>query len=208
MEERGRLQAGRASNETAESEAGYRRQQKGMVQHRCRNRTGGIRRAHQTVSHLRQKRLGRVRQEHPGRHELRTPPTVGGILAWSKWLHHGVTFSNGSVCVRTGCALVGCSAAAFDSPLTCKAKQTVYKLGGVEATAKWFVTFAILRAAVLSAQQEVEPRVIGMWMLIAYVFLRVPSECLPLTRGDGLSDAGGRQSVCGLEEARLIVRLE
>ena len=119
------------------------------------------------------------------------PPTVDEILAWSTLFRCGATFANYVNYLRTGCALIGVSAAACADPSIKRAKVAIEKRRQFVRRERRFIqqrsVTQLIRATV---ENDEDP--FGMAILTTYVFLlRMPSECLPIE-----VHSGGRPDGC------------
>ena len=114
------------------------------------------------------------------------PPTVDAILLWSHTFRCVGTFSNYVGHLRTACLLADVAMPPADHPALQRAKTSVVKRMLHTPRQRLFIQRAMMRNMILSVEQNIETQSFAMLWLAAYIFLlRLPSEALPMVRGDG-----------------------
>lgn len=124
-----------------------------------------------------------------GPHHEICPPTLEGLLGWSRNFRCDRTFSNYCSYVRLGCEIGGFAIDVFSHPSLRRAKQAISKKGAFHARPKEFVRQEHIRQMLVLATDRPEYGNAALMFLITYIFLlRLPSECLPIVIGSGLYD--------------------
>ena len=110
------------------------------------------------------------------------PPSLGGLLAWSKMFRCSGTFGNYLAYVKLACELAKAPTEVFRADELRRAKTAIRKQGGFVSREKMFLRIDILesmRRRCLDGLMAVD---YAMLFLFSYVFLsRLPSEALPIT---------------------------
>ena len=141
------------------------------------------------------------------------PPTLEGVLAWSVLFRCSGTFQNYVGHLRLGCQLARVSTAALHDRAISRAASAIAKRGNFVPRPKQFVKLSLLRRMLKAVDKGgcSWTKADAMLFLTAYVFLlRVPSECLPITKIEGPPQAGRilGQSTLWVEEQRIVLRLK
>ena len=142
--------------------------------------------------------------------EIRLPPSVDDLLAWSVMFRSKDTFSNYLGYLRVGCMLEGVSVAAFSDPAIRRAKRAVAAGLQFRPREKLFVRSQTVADIIAGCSSDFGfDSNFAVLFLISYVFmLRLPSEALPMVRGsDGLSDHGQNQSTIFMDGDELCLKL-
>ena len=109
------------------------------------------------------------------------PPSLGGLLAWSKTFRSSDTFSNYISYVKLACELVGASTTVFSADELRRARMSIRKQGGFTSRKKMFLRMGVLERLTKKCVEGRAAVEFGMLYLVSYVFLlRLPSEALPI----------------------------
>ena len=104
------------------------------------------------------------------------------------------TFENYLGHARVGCLLAGKPDQVFDEPALRRAKVAIKKRLLFIPRERMFIRHPMLLKSLKHANEVPKWKLTVPWMLAAYVFMtRVPSECLPLTIGNGEVEFGKAQ---------------
>ena len=138
------------------------------------------------------------------------PPTVSGLLAWSRIFAVKTTYANYMYKLALACEMAGLSKDCFHHPSIIRAKRTISSLQG-PAKEKRGIRLELLERLVGLAHSD-NDKLSVLLNLVSYCFLlRVPSEGLPLEIGQqcDLSGplAGASQSCLVLMDDRIVLRL-
>ena len=119
------------------------------------------------------------------------PPQSEWLVAWSRLFRNWKTYEKCVCYVQFGCELLGLPVEVFGHPSIKRAKRSIL-LQQAPPQAKHFLRRHIVEKLVQLAKKEGDSRS-ALLYLMAYAFLlRVPSECLPATKGNnGLGQARG-----------------
>ena len=138
------------------------------------------------------------------------PPTVTGLLAWSRQFAVKGTFNNYLGKLALACEIGGVSRESFSHESIARAKRTIGSLSACPKP-KMAIRMAVLEKLISLATIEGDPQSVLLY-LISYCFmLRVPSEALPLevgARNSALMALGpGRHSCLALCGETMVLRL-
>ena len=133
--------------------------------------------------------------------------------AWSVLFRCVGTFQTYLGHLRLGCKLARVSTNALDDKAISRAASAIAKRGNFVPRPKQFVKADLLRRILAATEKSDCPWTKGnaMLFLATYVFsLRVPSECLPMTKLNGPPQAGVTLGQCTvwLEGDRIYLRLK
>jgi hypothetical protein len=137
------------------------------------------------------------------------PPSIDGLVAWSRLFRRAGTYSNYISCISLACDMVGvCSDACRSRPVK-RAKTALKKVEG-RPREKRFISRE-MTATLVSFTLKIDVSV-AMLYIFSYAFLlRVPSEGLPAEVGHvGDIDTPlppGRHSRLGMRGAELVLQL-
>ena len=119
------------------------------------------------------------------------PPTVDGLLLWSRTFAVKATFSNYLGKLRLVCEILRLSTASFDHRSLARAKATIQAVCSAPRL-KHFARRSTVAELVKLARMEGD-LASAMLYVVAYAFLlRVPSEALPLVLGGSGVVVGGK----------------
>jgi hypothetical protein len=137
------------------------------------------------------------------------PPTIEGLLSWSRLFRCSRTFANYVAKVRLACHIADVSATNVDDPAIACAKAAIRK-AEPPPMPKLFIKKPLLVRLWRAARLEGD-MVTACLYLMAYTFmLRVPSEALPLRVGSvGMSERPelGAHSACAIIDGSLVLCL-
>jgi len=109
------------------------------------------------------------------------PPTLEGLLAWSRLFRNKGTFCNYVSYVKLGCEVLGLSVDVFAHPSLARAKEAIKKRRLVMPRQQTWIGHDVLVRLLNLAADRPELDELAMIFLASYAFLlRVPSECLPM----------------------------
>ena len=109
------------------------------------------------------------------------PPTLEGLLAWSRLFRNKGTFCNYVSYVKLGCEVLGLSVDVFAHPSLARAKEAIKKRRLVMPRQQTWIGHDVLVRLLILAADRPELNELAMIFLASYAFLlRVPSECLPM----------------------------
>jgi hypothetical protein len=109
------------------------------------------------------------------------PPTLEGLLAWSRLFRNKGTFCNYVSYVKLGCEVLGLSVDVFAHPSLARAKEAIKKRRLVMPRQQTWIGHDVLVRLLNLAADRPELNELAMIFLASYAFLlRVPSECLPM----------------------------
>ena len=136
------------------------------------------------------------------------PPSVESLLAWSALFRCSRTFSNYLNYVRLGCDILGSSSAALDDKRLNRAKCAIEKRRLFVPRSRMFIRSSTLRDMFGLLPGDPSLKTALMMFLTCYCFLlRLPSECLPITKaGVGIRD--GEQAVLEVHETSISLKLD
>ena len=138
------------------------------------------------------------------------PPTVTGLLAWSRQFRVKGTYCNYLSKLALACEIAGVSRCAFSHPSIARAKRTI---GYIEATPRPKMAISLQLLENLVSLCVLEGDVLSVLLcIISYAFmLRVPSEALPLVIGKGCDSTKpleeGLHSRLSRYEDKMLLRL-
>ena len=114
--------------------------------------------------------------------ERELPPTVDGLLAWSRVFAVKGTFSNYMAKLSLACEIAGVSRKSFSHPSIARAKTTI---GSAQAPPKpkHGIRLPLLEKLVTLASMEQDSLSVLLYVLSYAFLLRVPSEGLPVVVG-------------------------
>ena len=114
------------------------------------------------------------------------PPTVAALVAWSLTFRCAGTYQNYLGFVRTVCLAKGLEMPEDKQQLVKRAGRALAKRNMFIQRKKMHIQKSMLRNMLLAVDLGAETRSFAMLWLTAYIFLlRLPSEALPMEKGDG-----------------------
>ena len=109
------------------------------------------------------------------------PPSLEGLLAWSRLFRNKGTFTNYLSYVKLGCEILNLPVAVFVHPSLNRAKEAIMKRRLVAPRMQTWIGHQLLLQMVQLGSVRSELQDLLMVFVAAYAFLlRVPSECLPM----------------------------
>ena len=109
------------------------------------------------------------------------PPTLEGLLAWSRLFRNKGTFCNYVSYVKLGCEIRGLPVDVFAHPSMARAKEAIRKRRLVMPRQPTWIGHDVLAQLIPKVIEHPELRELMMVFLASYAFLlRVPSECLTM----------------------------
>ena len=109
------------------------------------------------------------------------PPSLEGLLAWSRLFRSKGTFCNYVSYVKLGCEILNYPVGVFAHPSLKRAKEAILKRRLVEPRLQTWIGHELLVRLVRLGTSRSELHDLLMVFIAAYAFLlRVPSECLPM----------------------------
>ena len=109
------------------------------------------------------------------------PPTLDGLLQWSRLFRCHKTFGNYVAYVKLACEIVSAPVDVFSHPSVRRAKMAIEKRRLLAPRKPTWVRLAVLQRIMAAVDGRPELRQLSMVFLAAYVFLlRLPSEGLPM----------------------------
>lgn len=140
-----------------------------------------------------------------GRH---LPPTVNGLVAFSRIFRHPKTYTNYLLGIKLGCIAVGIEVGhIMADPLLKRAAAAVGRRAP-DSAEKRFITMPLLEMLAQVAVYEGDVTSAMLYILSYAFLLRVPSEALPLTVGEcEMALAHGRHSATQVGSDGITVKL-
>jgi len=121
-------------------------------------------------------------------HRKYFPPVREDLLAWSTLFRSRGTWGNYVNYLKTACMIVQESSAVFDDPAVRRTNRTIERNGNFVPRDRMWIRREVVERMIMLADQQPHLAQSALLFWITYVFLlRLPSEALPLTIGEGSS---------------------
>ena len=134
------------------------------------------------------------------------PPSLEGLLAWSRLFRSKGTFCNYVSYVKLGCEILNLSVAVFAHPSLKRAKVAILKRRLLAPRLQTWIGHQLLVRMVQLGTARPELHDLLMVFIAAYAFLlRVPSECLPMAAHN--TPEGMEVPVFVLRKGEVVLRL-
>jgi hypothetical protein len=131
------------------------------------------------------------------------PLVLDHIIAWSHTFRCVATYSNYLGYVRSACLALGVEGPPCGHPAITRAKAAVVKRILFTPRPRMFIQGYLIRQLIVDSEKRQREQNMAMLWLAAYTFLlRVPSEALPMAKGDAVTSEwpGNEQSVLFLQD--------